>query len=410
MTVNELTQPASESELDEFGTPRGALAGIRVLDLSRMMSGPLCGRMLADLGAEVIKVEPPEGDATRGVPPLVGGFSPYYAQLNAGKRTVCLDLKAPGGPDIISRLAAASDVLVENFRPGVLARYGLDACTLRTDNPRLVYCSVSGWGQDGPWASRQAYAPVVHAEVGILERSGRLRDRRPEPELHQHGDAYPALLACSAVLAALFERTTTGKGRHLDVAMGEGMFYVNEWSAVDLQDDREERGIFDTSTHRVFELGDGTCVALIGDPARVFPFWLRSLGGDEALLEDIRFATEEARRRNFEQVIDELNALTVRFPDYDGLAAVFAPPMLVAKVRSVKDLAETDWARHRGLTTEVAPGLSVPSAPWRVAGSRVGVAGPVSALGEHNREVLADVAGFTAAEIDHFTATGVLRS
>ena len=116
MTVSELTQPASESELDEFGTPRGALAGIRVLDLSRMMSGPLCGRMLADLGAEVIKVEPPEGDATRGVPPLVGGFSPYYAQLNAGKRTVCLDLKAPGGPDIISRLAAASDVLVENLK------------------------------------------------------------------------------------------------------------------------------------------------------------------------------------------------------------------------------------------------------------------------------------------------------
>src|SRR4051812_43911601 len=142
-------------------TTPAPLHGIRVLDLSRVVSGPLCGRILADLGADVVKVEPPELDRTRTVPPFIDGLSPYFAQLNAGKRNVGIDLKTPGAADLIRRLAAVCDVFVENFRPGVLARYGLDADRLLTINPRLVYCSLTGWGQDGPWRDRRAYSPPV---------------------------------------------------------------------------------------------------------------------------------------------------------------------------------------------------------------------------------------------------------
>ena len=142
------------------------------------------------------------------MPPIVEGISPYFAQMNAGKRNVCLDLKAPGAVDVIERLVDRADVLLENFRPGVMDRLGLGAETLLARNPRLVYCSISGWGQDGPWRDRRAYAPLLHAEVGTLEFAARVRGRAPEQEVHIHGDVYPALVAANAVLAALLQRAT----------------------------------------------------------------------------------------------------------------------------------------------------------------------------------------------------------
>ena len=273
----------------------GPLTGLRVLDLSRMVSGPLCGRMLADLGADVVKVEPPDRDRTSTVPPLVHGVSPYYAQMNAGKRNVCVDLKAPGGSEVVARLAAGADVFLENFRPGVLERYDLDADSLLAANPRLVYCSVTGWGQSGPWRDHRAFAPLVHADIGTLELAARHRDRRPEPEIHQHGDVYPAVVATSAVLAALLARVTTGRGDHLDVAMGQAAFYVNDWAATDLQPAVDDFGGFDTWNQYTYRLGDGSYVALVGNPVNLFPLWVRSLGGDDALLTDTRFVTPAAR-------------------------------------------------------------------------------------------------------------------
>src|SRR5205823_5115850 len=151
----------------------GPLTGVRVLDLSRVLSGPSCGKALADLGADVIKVEPPEGDLTRTAQPRVGGFPVYFAQQNCGKRCVSVDLQLDAGRALIADLAAASDVVLENFRPGVLARFGLDYASVREPNPRVVYCSITGYGQDGPMASRRAYAPVMHAELGLMEFAAR---------------------------------------------------------------------------------------------------------------------------------------------------------------------------------------------------------------------------------------------
>jgi len=385
------------------------LEGVRVIDLSRVVSGPLCGRMLADMGAEVVKVEPPTGDVTRTVPPDVGGFSPYFAQMNAGKRNVCVDLKAPGGVEVVRRLAAASDVLIENFRPGVLAGLGLGAAALLGDNPRLVYCSITGWGQEGPWRNRQAYAPLVHAQAGMLELSSRLRGRPAEQELHVHGDTYPALVAANAVLAALLQRARTGLGQHLDIAMAEVLLYVNEWTAVELQDEVTDPGAFDIWTHWVLPLGDGTAVTLVGNPTRNFASWVQALGGDPALLADERFASPSARDAHVAEVRAVLTELTARFADFAAIEAALADwPLMVGELRSIAEVARGPWAAHRHLLADALPGLPLPAAPWRSATSAVGVAGPPARRGEHNREVLADVAGFAPDEIDDLLASGAL--
>jgi CoA:oxalate CoA-transferase len=394
---------------------RSPLAGIEVVDLSRVVSGPLCGRVLADLGADVVKVEPPGGDNTRVVPPLVDGMSPYFAQMNAGKRNISLDLKAPGAAEVVARLAARADVLIENFRPGVMARLGLGADELMARNPRLVYCSISGWGQHGPWRDRRAYAPLLHAEVGTLDFTARVRGRAPEQEVHVHGDVYPALLAANAILAALLQRTSTGVGQRLDVAMAEVMPYVDEWTAVDLQRDPAgddavaDRGGFDIWSHRIFAVGDGTSVMFVGNVVRLFPAWVRHLGGDEALLADPRFATEAARREHEAEVVTVVAELAATIPDFAALErAVEGATMLVAEVRSVGDLAATPWAAERGLLAEAGPGLPVPAAPWRASGADVGVRGPAVGRGHHNHEVLAEL-GYSDAEIAALTDAGALR-
>ena len=391
--------------VSDSGSP---LAGTRVLDLSRVVSGPLCGRMLADLGADVIKVEPPDGDATRRVPPFIDGVSAYYAQLNAGKRNVSVDLKAAGGVEVVARLAATVDVLLENFRPGVLARFGLDAETLLAANPKLVYCSITGWGQDGPWVAKRAYAPLVHADVGTLELAARHRRRRPEQEVNQHGDVYTATVATSAVLAALLQRVRTDRGQHLDVAMGQAAFYVNEWAAANLHGPVEGYGRFDTWNHFTYRLGDGSYVTLVGNPVNLFPAWANAFDAPEEVRNDPRFATPEARAQHLPELVDAVESLTIRFPDFVALEAALEPSMLAAQVRSLADFAATEWADHRGLVAEVAPGLRIPAAPWNTAGGHVGIAPFVSGLGADNQSVLREL-GCSAEEIDAWSESGALR-
>ena len=386
------------------------LEGIRVLDLSRMVSGPLCGRLLADLGADVAKIEPPEGDRTRTVPPFVDGTSPYYAQMNAGKRNVCVDLKAPGGPSVVQRLASSADVLIENFRPGVLARYELDAPSVRAANPRLVYCSVTGWGQTSLWRDRRAFAPLIHADIGTLDFTARMRGRRPESEVNQHGDVYAAVLASSAVLAALFQRSITGLGQHIDLAMGQAAFYVNEWAAIDLQPPADDHAGFDTWNQFQYRLGDGSFVALVGNPINLFPLWMRSLGGDDELQTDPRFSTVEARAAHVAEMIEIMDGLTSTFPTFEALdAALDDPWMLAAHVRSTTAFANTPWAAERGLTTEVTEGLPIPTAPWQTDGATIGNPNTLAALGADNRSVLAEV-GYHDDEIDALIDAGALRS
>ena len=215
----------------------GPLSGIRVVDFSRVLAGPFCARTLLDLGAEVIKIEPPRPDVSRFAFPSTPGMSGYYAQQNAGKRNVSIDLNVPGARALALCLCDTADVVVENFRAGTLGFFGLDYETLAARNPRLIYASITGYGQGGPWQGRMAYAPTVQAEAGFTANSIRHYGEvlgEPRTDSLSHADVYAGLQAAIAILAALHRRATTGTGQYIDVAMAATLMAVNERAHVDL--------------------------------------------------------------------------------------------------------------------------------------------------------------------------------
>src|ERR1700741_377492 len=203
----------------------GALAGLRVLDFSTTIAGPHCARMLADMGAEVIKVESADGETMRTRPPLRNGCSTTFGQLNVGKKSLVLDLKCQQGRDVIRGLIASTDILVENFRPGVMRRLKLDYETLRALNPKLIYCSISGYGQSGPSAELPAYAPVIHAASGYEMAHLAYQPGRERPDYCgiYHADVLTGVYAFGAITSALYQRSQTGRGQHIDVSMLESM-------------------------------------------------------------------------------------------------------------------------------------------------------------------------------------------
>ncbi len=358
-----------------------------MLDCTRVLSGPICGRMLADLGADVVKIESPETDIMRATLPRIGGFAAMYAQLNAGKRCVGLDLKAAGGAALLARLADAADVLLENFRPGVLEKLGLGAAQLRERNPRLIYASITGWGQTGPWATRPAYAPMVQAEAGTLALNAKLRGGSPIGETQQHADVYAGLMACNAVTAALFERERSGVGQHLDIAMAEALIYVNEHAAAELAGYAGPRD-FDTWSFRTYRLANGRSVHVLGHPDKIFAALAGALGMSHAL-EDPRFASLEALAQHSEAAVALIAERLSSVPDRAALEGALADlPLLVVEVRSMGELADSDWAQARGLLVEPTPGLRLPRAPWRSDRGAIGSRGGLAHRGANNRDVL----------------------
>lgn len=196
------------------------LGGVRVLDFTTIVSGPHCTRLLADLGAEVIKIEPPEADFVRTQPPLRAGKSAYFAHLNCGKKSVAINLRQPGAVDLIRELATKC-VVVENSRPGVMGRLGLDYAAIEKLNPRIVHCSISGFGQTGPWAKRSAYAPMLHAASGfdLVNLSHQNGIERPLNTGIYVGDVLGGTYAFGAIQSTPLAREGTGRGDHIDLAM-----------------------------------------------------------------------------------------------------------------------------------------------------------------------------------------------
>ena len=207
----------------------GALSGLRVLDFTTTIAGPHCTRLLADLGAEVIKIEAPAGDMMRTRPPMRNGASTSFGQLNAGKKSIAVDLKSPAAVEAVRRLVATADVVVENFRPGVMRRFGLDYEALRPIKPDLVYCAISGYGQTGPSAELPAYAPVIHAASGYdlahmaYQGAAQGAARRPDYCGIYIADVLTGTYAFGAIATALYHRQTTGEGQMIDVSMLESM-------------------------------------------------------------------------------------------------------------------------------------------------------------------------------------------
>lgn len=375
--------------------------------------------MLSDLGAEVIKLEPPDGDLTRFASPRINGLSTYFVQQNAGKRNISVNLGSPEGRDLAIALAEQSDIVVENYRAGVMQRLGLGAVELTSRFPRLIYASISGYGATGPWVDRRAYASVVAAEAGITKLQGDARDGQYANDPLSHADTYTGLELTTAVLAALYHREQTGAGQIIDVSMAETMLFVNDHLNGELwdgPDDPQSIKNFGPGEYIVFEVADGDRVIVSGHPAErgTFNYFLKAFEL-ESLADDPRFADVALRKQNAAELRDILMQAARKIPD----AATFEErcsrnKLAVGALRSGRDLADSEWAAVRGAIAEVSDRaggtIRIPNVPWHFSGAEVGVRGGAKYRGEDNRAVLADVLGYDDARIDALEADGVLSS
>ena len=393
------------------------LDGIRVLDFTRVLSGPHCTRMLSDLGADVIKVEPPEGDLTRFAFPRVGSMSTYFAQQNVGKRNISLDLKKPEAVEIIKRIAVHCDVVVENYRGGVMEKLGLGWSTLSAVNPRLIYAAISGYGNTGPWSHRRAYATVVNAETGMTGLQARARGGEMSNDPHSHADVYTGMECAAAVLAALFQRERTGTGQYVDVSMAQTMLYVNEHVQNELFESEvpaDQIRSFQPGDYPILQTGDGTHVVVSGHPAErgTFDLFVSAMKKPE-LMNDQRFADVGSRLRNFGElrvIIREWARSIATAQEIEDVMAEAGLAMGV--VRTMPELADTEWAHDRNAVISVddrsGSTFRVPNAPWVFSAADTSTRGIPKFRGEDNEDVLTTFADLTADEVRALTEQGVL--
>ncbi|MEZ5235444.1 MAG: CaiB/BaiF CoA transferase family protein [Acidimicrobiia bacterium] len=392
----------------------GILDGLRVLDFTRVVAGPCLTRALADLGADVIKVEPPEGDLLRTGWPRRGGISLLFAGQNVGKRFTSLDLTKPEAVELALQLAERCDVVVENFRPGVADKLGIGYAAVAARKPDIVYCSVSGYGQDGRAARRRAYAPVVHAEVGLLHYKAREWGIDPHPEPVSHADIAAGMAGAQGVLAALWRRERTGQGAHIDASMVESMIAQNEWTAVEANGGPDYgRSPFRPGKAAVVQLGDpdGTWVAIPGAPPAVFTHYAR-LSGQPELLEDERFSSMTRRSANLDLCLEHLAAWARTFEDFDTFEHTLSEGarLPVGRLLSMADTLHADWAEDRDAYVEVPCGdehALFNRAALRISGTDCGPRGGAKHVGADSAAVLADVLGLHAEQVARLLADGV---
>jgi CoA:oxalate CoA-transferase len=395
------------------------LTGTRVLDFTRVLSGPHATRMLCDLGADVIKVEPPEGDITRMTNPRVNGLASYFVQQNVGKRNISLDTRKPEAIDLLLRLVAFCDVVIENFRPGVMDRIGLGYDVIAFYNPTVVYASINGYGSDGPWASRRAYAPVVGAETGITKAQGDARGGDYANDLFSHADVYTSLETVSAVLAALFNRERTGRGDRIEVTMAETMLYVNEHAHDQLWDgDVAPEWIrsFDPATYPVLTAANGESLVISGHPAErgTFDLYMKAIARAD-LINDPRFADVPSRLAHFADIVEILTEWAAKMSTPQAIESAMGEfGLATGTLRSLREVCDTDWAKERGAVVSVSDRgggtLRIPNSPWRFASGDVGVRGEPRYRGEDNRSVLGELLKLDDAELDRLEAEGVMSA
>ncbi len=384
------------------------LDGMRVVDFTTTIAGPYCARMMADLGAEVIKVETAEGDMMRTRPPLRNGASTSFGQLNAGKQSIVLDLKRPEAQDVIRRLLPTTDFLVENFRPGVMQRFNLDYETLSKRHPALIYCSISGYGQTGPSSGLPAYAPAIHAASGfdmahIAYQPGR---DRPDNCGIYIADIVSGTYAFAGAMAALAQRHVTGRGQHVDVSMLETMLslMVGEVQTAQFPVAPAGRPMFGPVRTK-----DGFIMPAVASE-KTFQSLCRAAGHPEWIA-DPRFAAYANRRDNWGTFVDELELWSTALTTEQCQAAFDANGVPASPYRTVREVMADPQIAHREAFAEVQDkggSFKVLNPPFRMSDALVQVSGFSSALGEHGRDIL-ESAGYVADEIDRMAAAGVVR-
>ena len=396
-----------------------ALAGLRVLDLSRILAGPTATQLLADLGAEVIKIERPgKGDDTRDWGPpfqqAAPGESAYFLSANRGKHSVAVNIADPRGQGLIQALAATSDILVENFKPGDLARFGLDYTSLSAANPRLIYCSISGFGQTGPNAHRAGYDFLVQGEGGLMSLTG-APDGPPTKAGVGIADVLCGMYAAVGVLAAVQARYVTGRGQHIDLALIDVQvaMLVNQGVAHLMDGQIPPRRGNDHPTivpYGTFPALDGTFILAIGNDSQFARFVTEA--GAPGLATDVRFATNAARVRNRHVLIPLIAALTAGRASADWLAACDRLGVPAGPVNDLGKVFASPQVAARGMRIRMGDAdgaVDLIGNPLKMSETPVTYAKSPPKLGEDSGLVLGRLLGLTAQQLADLTAAGVIE-
>jgi CoA:oxalate CoA-transferase len=382
-----------------MNSPDSPLSDLKVLDLTRVMAGPYGTRLLCDLGADVVKLEPPEGDITRTWGEDRNGLSGFYTQQNAGKRNICIDLKAPTGPELVRQLADRADVVVENFRPGVMERAGLGYPALRERNPRIIMLSVSGFGQTGPEIERLAYAPVIHAEAGYISRHSEMDGNPPSDPVFSLADSYSALHGTIALLSALHMRQRSGVGQHIDLCMLRTMVATDDYTHHLLDGMPIER------------LG-GQVFDAVGGPILISAQWkglwyqaknVFGLKAEDGADMEEKFANRQKAVREWVASYSDRNALKRDLERAD---------LPWGDVRDAEGVFDSPTLKDRPPFAQVDDGAGgtrrVVEAPYTFSDATSGARGRAPHRGEHNAEVLREWLALDSDEIQEFEKSATL--
>jgi CoA:oxalate CoA-transferase len=381
------------------------LEGMRVLDFSIMLAGPYCARLLADVGAEVIKIEPPEGDDMRLRTPLRYGHSAYFGQLNAGKRSLALDLKNADAIKLVHRLVAETDIVVENFRPGVMDRLGLGYEALRAINPRLIYCSISGYGQVGPDAERAAYAMIVHADSGFDRSLMRYAGDRNRPAAGAIfvADVLGGIFGYSAIQTALVQRSRTGTGQRIDVALMDCMLNLLVYELQEAQFPiRAPR-----PTYGPVRASDGDLL-IAPVTARNFSA-LCEVTGQSELANDPRFNNVSTRGANWTAMMQVVEKWTERRTVDECIATLDAAGVPCARYRDPGATLTDPHLLERGAFAtlrDAAGEFFGVNAPWKMSGAETTMRPDIPATGAHRDEVLSRALGLSPEAIASLARAG----
>ena len=399
-------------------SPIGPLTGLRVLDLTRVLAGPTCTQMLGDLGAEVIKIERPEaGDDTRGfAPPFVPNTkeSAYFVGVNRNKKSVTLDIAKPEGQAIIHKLLQHCDILVENFKVGALAKYGLGYEQLAKSHPRLIYCSITGFGQTGPYAPRPGYDALIQAMGGVMSLTGE-PNGSPQKVGVPVADLFAGLYGCIGILAAVNHRNSTGQGQQIDIGMldthvawlaNQGMNYL----ATGENPARLGNQHPNIAPYQEFPTKDGYLILAVGnDPT--FERFCKAFG-QEALLADPRFATNPIRVQNRQLVTDTLTPVMKSKTTAEWIDALEALKIGCGPINTLEQVFADPHVQAREMVVEMAHGsgetVKVIANPVKLSATPPSYRSAPPVLGEHTEDVLTSVLKMSASDIAALKEKGIV--
>ena len=397
------------------GRSRAPLAGVRVIDFTRILAGPFGSMFLGDMGAEVIKVEEPaKGDDTRGWPPFVGGEATYFLSVNRNKKSLTLNLKAPEGQAILRKLIARADVVLENFRPGTMERLGFGYERLRAVNRRLVYCSISGFGESGPEASRPGYDLIVQGESGIMDLTG-FPDGPPVKVGNSIADLVAGMAAAQGITLALLARGRTGRGQKVEIGMLDVMASLLTYQAGLYWNGGgrpSRRGNQHPSIvpYEVFRARDAYLTLGVANSS-LWEKTCRALGRED-LARDPRFDSETNRVTNRDALIPILNDLLAARPADEWLARLEQAGVPAGRIRTVAEVCESPHLKARGMVVKLrhpkAGAITVMGVPVRLWQTPGAATAPPPLLGQHTEEILTRLLRIPKATVQRLRAAGVV--